>query len=636
MVTTGDVLPSAGGGEEIAFSGDITVQAQRILAQGGILSESYGGSIGFPVQIGSAPSYGSTGIFTFTGNGSFRTLSKEEGAIYVFAPAPYQLNSLYGKALNPNLPAPAVLKVSNDLTVGGLSTRADFENPVRIDVGSPEGLLSFRSLVTAGGEPFVNGGQVTFITQVADQRVYASSPTVEIFGGGVARASARATVQEGRITAIVPVEAGDGYANQPGITINGGGGTGARANAVVDFDPASPTYKKVVGIEIIDPGFGYTSSPTISIDSPSGDAATSGIDVVTSTVGGVQGVITSVNLTGDGLADGRQSLINPALVIDPNGVGLGYFTNPNVLIYDQQGQGAGAIATATVNAYGQITAINVISGGSGYITPIIQIGPPVALATATANLNSAGQIDSFTVTDSGGGYTGTPQVLARTTSDDPYNLDIDHAGFFSDRFDFSSLGTKLVTAQVVGLGPYTNQRPVDLGTITPGATSFVSTDVLRFQADALVLGTRKADDPAYGAGIITVSKAVNAQSFLVDALALAGTRQILDLGGTTGLQFGNVVIDAGAQVTLTGASNRIKNFAGVIRDTGLAEGASFTVASRLDSVEVGNAWMVPLPLNINEVLIDAPEFTGQRFYQGIKTQVDGLTLLFKDDCRNIA
>ncbi|NBU73527.1 MAG: hypothetical protein EBS53_19145, partial [Bacteroidetes bacterium] len=57
--------------------------------------------------------------------------------------------------------------------------------------------------------------------------------------------------------------------------------------------------------------------------------------------------------------------------------------------------------------------------------------------------------------------------------------DIDHAGFFSDRFDFGGLGTQLVTAQVVGLGPFTNQRPVDLGTITPGATSFVAGDVGR-------------------------------------------------------------------------------------------------------------------------------------------------------------
>jgi len=293
MVTTGDVSPSAGGVGEIAFSGDITVQAQRILAQGGILSESYGGSIGFPVQIGSAPSYGSTGIFTFTGNGFFRTLSKEEGAVYVFAPAPYQLDSLYGKGLNPNLAAPAILKVSNDLTVGGISTRANFENPVRVDVGSPEGLLNFRSTVVAGGEPFVNGGQVTFITRIPDQRVYASAPTVEIAGGGVIRATARATVEEGRITANVPVEGGDGYAVQPGITIDGGGGTGARANAVVDFDPASPTYKKIIGIEIIDPGSGYTSSPTVTIGAPSGSAAGFNNDqIVTGTVGGVQGVVT--------------------------------------------------------------------------------------------------------------------------------------------------------------------------------------------------------------------------------------------------------------------------------------------------------------------------------------------------------
>jgi hypothetical protein len=213
------------------------------------------------VQIGSAPSFGSTGIFTFAGNGAFETASREEGAVYVYAPTPYQVDSLYGKALNPNLPAPAVLKVSNDLTVGGISTRANFENPVRVEVGSPEGLLSFRSSVIAGGEPFANGGQVTFITRIADQRVYASAPTVEISGGGVVRATARATVEEGRITAIVPVDGGDGYALQPTVTIEGGGGSGARANAVVDFDPASPTYKKIIDIEIIDPGAGYILTP---------------------------------------------------------------------------------------------------------------------------------------------------------------------------------------------------------------------------------------------------------------------------------------------------------------------------------------------------------------------------------------
>jgi filamentous hemagglutinin family protein len=633
ILITGDVSPAAGGTDETAFSGDISVAAQRILATGSILNESYGASIagGFPVQIGSAPSFGSTGIFTFAGNGAFRTQSKEEGAVYIYAPSPYQLDSLYGKALNPNLSAPAVLKVSNDLTVGGISTRANFENPVRVEVGSPEGLLSLRSTVTTGGDPFVNGGEVTFITPTADQRVYATAPNIEISGGGVVKATGRATVSEGRITAIAPVEQGDGYALQPSVTIEGGGGTGARANAVVDFDPASPTYKKIVAIEIIDPGSGYTSSPTITISAPSGDDATIlNNQIVTATVNGVQGVVTAVNLIGDNAAAGRQSVINPALVPDPNGQGLGYFAAPNVLIYDQDGQGRGAVATATVNQYGQIIAINVINGGLGYISPQIQIGSPVDQATATARLNDAGQIDAFTIVNQGGGYTAVPQLLARTASLDPYNLDIDHVGFFSDRFDLSSLGTELVTAAVVGLGPFTNQRPVDLGTLTPGATSFVASDVVRFQADGLVLGTRKYDDPAYGAGIITVSQAVNAQSFLVDTLALAGTRQIRDLGGTTGLQFGNVVIDAGAQVTLTGAGNRIKNFAGVIRDTGLAEGASFTIASRLDSIDQGSAWRVPLPLNINEVLIDAPEFTGQRFYQGIETQDGDINVLAND------
>jgi autotransporter-associated beta strand protein len=52
----------------------------------------------------------------------------------------------------------------------------------------------------------------------------------------------------------------DGYIGPPMVTISGGGGTGA--TAVAQFDSASGT---VTGIEVTSPGFGYTSTPTVSL-----------------------------------------------------------------------------------------------------------------------------------------------------------------------------------------------------------------------------------------------------------------------------------------------------------------------------------------------------------------------------------
>lgn len=100
---------------------------------------------------------------------------------------------------------------------------------------------------------------------------------------------------------------------------------------------------------------------------------------------------------------------------------------------------------------------------------------------------------------------------------------------------------------MVGIGPFTNQRPVSIGTLSPGSTSFVEADFQRFVADTLVVGTRKYLDPAVGAGVITVSKQIIANTFNLTSLVLAGTREIFDLGGTTGLSFTDLAIDAGGK-----------------------------------------------------------------------------------------
>ena len=65
----------------------------------------------------------------------------------------------------------------------------------------------------------------------------------------------------GRINITV---AGDGYGNTvPSVTFSGGGGSGAAGIAVLDS-----TGDEVVRIDITNPGSGYTSAPTITIDDP--------------------------------------------------------------------------------------------------------------------------------------------------------------------------------------------------------------------------------------------------------------------------------------------------------------------------------------------------------------------------------
>ena len=123
--------------------------------------------------------------------------------------------------------------------------------------------------------------------------------------------------------------------------------------------------------------------------------------------------------------------------------------------------------------------------------------------------------------------------------------------------------------------------------------------------------------------MITISQAVAASSLrIANGIALAGTRQIKDLGGTTGLAFKNVVLDAGAQVSLTGTGNQIQYFSGIIRDSGMAQNATFTLSSSLVSSGTSK-----LPLTIGEVFLDAAFGTGQRFYQGITTQNGDIRVL---------
>ncbi|NDB95412.1 MAG: hypothetical protein EBZ78_04550 [Verrucomicrobia bacterium] len=665
---------------ESTLSGDIRILSLSMSAASTSQMATYSISQGVPVQIGSSSS-GISGGFQGQTFG-LQSLGGEEGALRVYAPAPGQMEGLIGQPLNPNLKLPSQPATSNDLQIFGLETAAGVSNRVRVEVGAEEGLLTLRNSESSGGVVSLTAGQVTFIKAAKNGKAYLSTPTVIITGGGVVPAAATSIISNGAVTDVLLANPGEGYATSPTVTVTSVDGNGRGASVAARVENG-----QVVGFTILNPGFGYTLPPTITLSGPAGVQAAASVGTLTAD-SGIQSILINNSLLGAGYGSPPSVVISDSganggfgatavAVVNGKGQltpytvlngGSGYGTTPPVVTISGGG-GTGATATAVLQN-GAVIGIIPTSGGSGYTSPptitiapspggttatatalvpsggslvsfvittpgtgytaattTITLGPPAGQATATANLTNQ-QLTSYNITSSGGGYASAPNVLLQTGGTDPFNLDTDRVGFFSDRFNIFPNGTGLetVTASVVGIGPFTNQRPVNIGTLAPGSTSFVSSDFQRFVADTLVVGTRRYLDPAVGAGVITVSKQIIANTFNLEGLVLAGTREVFDLGGTTGLSFTDLVIDAGGQVSMTGAGNKVQYFSGVIRGSGLSSEASFTLNSGLRTSD-GNG---TTPLTIGQVVVNAPEFSGRSFYQGIETQDGNITVRADD------
>jgi FtsP/CotA-like multicopper oxidase with cupredoxin domain len=143
---------------------------------------------------------------------------------------------------------------------------------------------------------------------------YTSAPSVSISGGGGSGAAATAVMSSGAVTSVVITGVGHGYTSTPSVTINGDG-TGAAATAVVDpitstvtainvtnigtgysfasvaiAAPASCTTGcltasaiayiapagSILGVNVTNPGSGFTSAPTVTFTNAPGDTTGSG------------------------------------------------------------------------------------------------------------------------------------------------------------------------------------------------------------------------------------------------------------------------------------------------------------------------------------------------------------------------
>ena len=137
--------------------------------------------------------------------------------------------------------------------------------------------------VTASATASISGSVISgYVKQIFinnDGSGYTSTPDVTISNsptnliGDRATAVAITTVRGGirSIEKIYLTNAGAGYVTPPTITISGGGGVGAAATCSIET-----TYKGVVRFTITDGGVGYGTAPIVTVSAP-GELAISGV-----------------------------------------------------------------------------------------------------------------------------------------------------------------------------------------------------------------------------------------------------------------------------------------------------------------------------------------------------------------------
>jgi hypothetical protein len=251
---------------------------------------------------------------------------------------------------------------------------------------------------------------------------YTSPPTVTFRGGLGSGATATATVTNtsgsNRVTAINITNGGSGYSSTTPPTIafvSSVSGSGAAATATINANG------ELTGITITNQGSNYNiaNPPTVIIVSPSPT------NVATGTVfeqdGRVVGV--EINNPGTGYTAAPKAIFSGGgvvatgatyadVTVDAGGVSEVTISVPPGV---PPGGASGAAASATLSSAGAIASINLLSSGQGYTSePTVVIGAPV-LRTATASSERTGNlVTQVNVLNAGSGYIAGPTVTFGT------------------------------------------------------------------------------------------------------------------------------------------------------------------------------------------------------------------------------
>lgn len=228
-----------------------------------------------------------------------------------------------------------------------------------------------------------------------------------------------AIVEDGKVTSLQLISSGSNYTFIPRISFRDPGGAQISR-------PTVAAGSLVNNITVTNPGFGYTTPPTVYIDPPT---LTNGIQAVATATLNTNGEVSTINITnlGTGYSTApRVGIIDPTLAsvlevevdvlgrvigIELLNPGVGFSDIPSIYIIDErrdaQGKFAGGRgATAVASIFnGGITDITITNFGSGYSAAnppkvIIQRSPAAAASVEVA----FDGVTDFEIIESGTGY----------------------------------------------------------------------------------------------------------------------------------------------------------------------------------------------------------------------------------------
>jgi hypothetical protein len=211
---------------------------------------------------------------------------------------------------------------------------------------------------------------------LTDRTQYAATQTLQLVGIG-STASAVTNIVNGGVRFITITNRGSGYKIPPVVAFSSApfGGTTAIGIAtmirgIVDLCEPNDSLLRVQGIELVNPGSGYTIAPKISFVGGGG----AGAEAFATIGDGIVGIITITN------------------------GGSGYINPPSVSFVGMSSQSAQA--ATVIDDSGSVTQIRLINAGLGYTqSPQIQIGSPnVMVGSGTYQYNEVvvGSISSIT------------------------------------------------------------------------------------------------------------------------------------------------------------------------------------------------------------------------------------------------
>jgi autotransporter-associated beta strand protein len=392
-------------------------------------------------------------------------------------------------------------------TIDGVVSGVDANN-VLIDNGSISVVTSgngptLANTITFGGGKLANQNvaPITFNivnNAVVDQSIGSvlltsgtgyTAPIVVLTDPAANGSGANATVS-GTVTNVGIVDPGAGYTSTPTVTFSGGGGAGATGIAVLNNG-------QVISVIITSGGNGYTTAPTVTFNGGSPTTAavavsTLSVTAVTVTNGGtgygktVNGINTPVNVAiTESFTTTTASFNQPAIGSNVTvNVGSTAAMYPNEPIYLQNG---GFYTVASISNGAQVVLKNtgVANAAAGTAIPA---NSAIGGSKATAIANLAGgatgsPITSVTVT-SGAGYTSAP-----TIGPNPPNV-----GFSTGPAGSGAIGATTVSGTVtaVTIPPNPTAGPDPTTTNTGiGAGYFANPDVtiVRGGAGAVGAGT---------------------------------------------------------------------------------------------------------------------------------------------------